>query len=115
MLLRILCAFKRSMSRCQSPRRASPGAGGHADGPCRCGCEPVLAVSLADGLESRHETTLAQGETAEAGGYRFRFDSLGPAAGPNYDAQRAQFTVSRAGLDSWSMFPEKRVYRAQVL
>ncbi|WP_427770398.1 heme lyase CcmF/NrfE family subunit [Comamonas thiooxydans] len=73
----------------------------------------VLAVSLADGLESRHETTLAQGETAEAGGYRFRFDSLGPAVGPNYDAQRAQFTVSRAGLDSWSMFPEKRVYRAQ--
>ena len=73
----------------------------------------VLAVSLADGLESRHETTLAQGETAEAGGYRFRFDSLGPTTGPNYDAQRAQFTVSRKGQGNWNMFPEKRVYRAQ--
>ncbi|MDR0217100.1 MAG: heme lyase CcmF/NrfE family subunit [Comamonas sp.] len=73
----------------------------------------VLAVSLADGLESRHETTLAQGEAVAVGGYQFRFDSLGPTEGPNYDAQRAQFSVSRAGQDAWTMFPEKRVYRAQ--
>ncbi|CAM4328175.1 heme lyase CcmF/NrfE family subunit [Comamonas aquatilis] len=73
----------------------------------------VLAVCLADGIESRHETTMAQGETVELGGYQFRFDSLGPVAGPNYDAQRAQFSVGKPGQAAWIMLPEKRVYRAQ--
>ena len=74
----------------------------------------VLAVSLADGLESKRETSVAQGETVELAGYRFRFDSLAPAAGPNYDAQRAQFSV-RHGDEEWLMFPEKRVFRAQTM
>ena len=73
----------------------------------------MLAVSLANGLESRHETTLAQGESVEVGGFTFRFDSLSPAKGPNYDAQRAQFSVARPGQGTWTMFPEKRIYRVQ--
>ena len=72
----------------------------------------VLAVSLANGLESKHETVLELGESAQVAGYQFRFDSLGPAAGPNYDAQRAQFSVQAQGR-TWQMFPEKRVYRVQ--
>ena len=72
----------------------------------------VMAVGLASGLESKHETSVSQGEEVQAGGYRFRFDSLAPVTGPNYDAQRAQFTVSD-GQEEWRMFPEKRVFRAQ--
>ena len=74
----------------------------------------VLAVSLADGLESKLETSVAQGETLEFAGYAFRFDSLAPVAGPNYDAQRAQFSV-RQGEQQWLMFPEKRTFRAQAM
>ncbi len=74
----------------------------------------VVAVSLADGLESKHETSVAQGETLEFAGYQFRFDSLAPVAGPNYDAQRAQFSV-RHGKEEWLMYPEKRVFRAQTM
>ncbi|MBS7776653.1 heme lyase CcmF/NrfE family subunit [Acidovorax sp. CCYZU-2555] len=74
----------------------------------------VLAVSLADGLESKLETSVTQGETLEFAGYAFRFDSLAPVAGPNYDAQRAQFSV-RQGEQQWLMFPEKRTFRAQSM
>lgn len=74
----------------------------------------VLAVSLAEGQESKLETRIAQGETVELAGYRFRFDSLAPVAGPNYEAQRAQFSVRR-GEEAWQMFPEKRAYRVQSM
>jgi cytochrome c-type biogenesis protein CcmF len=74
----------------------------------------VVAVSLADGLESKHETSVSQGETVELAGYQFRFDSLAPVDGPNYDAQRAQFSV-RHGDQEWLMYPEKRLYRAQTM
>ena len=74
----------------------------------------ILAVSLANGLEHKLETTIAQGQSASLAGYDFRFDSLKPVAGPNYDGQRAQFTVSHAGED-WTMLPEKRLFRAQQM
>ncbi|QNP48788.1 heme lyase CcmF/NrfE family subunit [Diaphorobacter aerolatus] len=75
----------------------------------------VLAVCLADGLEHKLETSITQGQTVSLGGYDFRFDSLAPASGPNYDAQRAEFTVSRKGRQDWKMFPEKRIFRAQQM
>lgn len=75
----------------------------------------ILAVSLANGMERKLETSLAQGETVELAGYHFRFESLAPVEGPNYDAQRAQFSVSTEGQAPWAMFPEKRVFRAQSM
>lgn len=75
----------------------------------------ILAVSLANGLERKLETSLRQGESVELAGYHFRFDSLAPIDGPNYDAQRAQFTVGTQGESPWLMHPEKRVFRAQSM
>ncbi|QNN55659.1 heme lyase CcmF/NrfE family subunit [Diaphorobacter ruginosibacter] len=75
----------------------------------------ILAVCLADGLERKSETSIAQGETASLGGYEFRFDGLASVSGPNYDAQRAQFTVRHGDRDEWKMFPEKRLFRAQQM
>ena len=75
----------------------------------------ILAVSLANGMERKLETTLAQGESVELAGYHFRFDSVAPVEGPNYDAQRAQFSVHTEGQTPWLMFPEKRVFRVQSM
>ena len=75
----------------------------------------ILAVCMADGLQHQSETRIAQGETTTLGGYKFRFDSLKSVSGPNYDAQRAQFTVSREGQADWTMHPEKRLFRAQQM
>ncbi|WP_313571776.1 heme lyase CcmF/NrfE family subunit [Comamonas terrigena] len=75
----------------------------------------ILAVSLANGMERKLETTLAQGESVELAGYHFRFDSLAAIEGPNYDAQRAQFSVHTEGQTPWRMFPEKRVFRVQSM
>lgn len=74
----------------------------------------VIAVSAANGLEVKRETSISQGQSMEAGGYRFHFESLSPVTGPNYDAQRAHFRVSH-GDAQWDMYPEKRAYRVQSM
>ena len=74
----------------------------------------VMAVSMANGLETKRETSLAQGQSVEAAGYLFTFVGMQPVQGPNYDAQRAHFRVSD-GSKSWDMYPEKRAYRVQSM
>lgn len=74
----------------------------------------VMAVSMADGLETKRETSVAQGQSIEVGGYEFNLVSMQAVAGPNYDAQRAHFRVSD-GQRSWDMYPEKRAYRVQTM
>lgn len=73
----------------------------------------VLAVSVADGGEQKRETVVSVGQTVDLGGYQFRLDRLEATQGPNYDAQRAQFTVRHGEGAAWTMFPEKRVFHAQ--
>ncbi|MFZ7311315.1 heme lyase CcmF/NrfE family subunit [Comamonas jiangduensis] len=74
----------------------------------------VMAVSLANGLETKRETHVAQGQSVEADRYRFTLVGLSSVEGPNYDAQRAHFRVSD-GDQSWDMYPEKRAYRVQTM
>lgn len=73
----------------------------------------VFGVTLANGLESKRELTLAAGETAAVAGYEFTLEGMTAVAGPNYDAQRAGVRVTRAGEWVALLQPEKRVYRAR--
>ena len=74
----------------------------------------VIAVSAANGIETKRETRVTLGQSVNVDGYHFQFDSLVPVAGPNYDAQRAHFRVTH-GDDAWDMYPEKRAYRVQSM
>jgi cytochrome c-type biogenesis protein CcmF len=47
------------------------------------------------------------------GRYAYRFDSLEPVEGPNYDGVRAQVTVLRDGQTVTVLHPEKRNYWVQ--
>lgn len=74
----------------------------------------VMAVSMADGLETKRETSVSKGNSIEVGAYAFTLVEMQSVAGPNYDAQRAHFRVSD-GQHSWDMYPEKRDYRVQTM
>jgi len=73
----------------------------------------IAGVTLANGYEVKQELRLEPGDTREAGGYRFTFAGMGPAAGPNYTAQRAVFPVTRDGKPVTTLYPEKRLYTVQ--
>jgi cytochrome c-type biogenesis protein CcmF len=73
----------------------------------------IVGVTMVKSYESERDLRMAPGETAEMGGYRFRFDGVREVQGPNYVAARGSVAVTRGGDLVASLTPEKRVYRVQ--
>jgi len=73
----------------------------------------VIAVSTVEAYTIERDVALGPGETVAFGRYAYRFDSIEPVEGPNYDGVRAQITVLRDGLPVTVLHPEKRNYWVQ--
>ena len=58
---------------------------------------------------------LAQGGQVELSGYRFSFDSMSEAQGPNYVATTASFSVYDGDERIATLIPEKRTYLVQTM
>lgn len=72
----------------------------------------IVGVTLVTGYQLEQDVKMAVGDTVQAGGYEFRFNGVTEAAGPNYRAARAEIIVSRNGVETQRMYPEKRNYAA---
>ncbi len=55
------------------------------------------------------------GESVSVAGYDYRFDGARELFGPNYQATRATFTVTRGGRAVTTLYPEKRLYPVQQM
>ncbi|WP_422020907.1 heme lyase CcmF/NrfE family subunit [Pyruvatibacter mobilis] len=66
-------------------------------------------VGVTAGAEERVEL-MSAGQSIEIGGYEVVFEGVQPAPGPNYEADRAIFTLKRGGQEVGQLFPEKRFY-----
>lgn len=73
----------------------------------------VAGVTLARGLDHVQDASLQVGQAVQVGDYRFAFQELQRAQGPNYVAARATFEVSRDGQRLTTLYPEKRLYVVQ--
>ncbi|MEM7170483.1 MAG: heme lyase CcmF/NrfE family subunit [Pseudomonadota bacterium] len=56
---------------------------------------------------------LKPGESIELAGYSYLFEGARPVTGPNYDAERGFFKVSKDGEAITDLSPERRIYRVQ--
>jgi cytochrome c-type biogenesis protein CcmF len=56
---------------------------------------------------------LAPGESAELGGFSFKFNGVSEVSGPNYRAKEGSFTASKNGQPVAEMKPQKRIYKVQ--
>ena len=73
----------------------------------------IVGVSLTSLYSVEKDIALKPGETYETHGYGFRFEGVGSAQGPNYQADRGRFTVLRDGEPLAILEPEKRIYASQ--
>jgi cytochrome c-type biogenesis protein CcmF len=73
----------------------------------------VIGVTLVKSYETERDLRMAPGETAELGGYSFRFEGVREVSGPNYAAARGTIFVQRDGATIARLEPEKRVYLVQ--
>jgi cytochrome c-type biogenesis protein CcmF len=70
----------------------------------------VIGVTLVGGYQTEQDLRMEIGSTAQAGGHDFKLVKLEDVQGPNYQAVRATFEVSRDGRFVEFLYPEKRVY-----
>ena len=72
----------------------------------------VAGVAMVSFHEIERDVRMAPGDSVHVGGYDFHFADIGTREGPNFDAIRGTFEVSRDGRQLRPMYPEKRTYRA---
>ena len=70
----------------------------------------ILGVTVQSAGQIERIMVMRPGDTAELVGYEVRLDGVGRAQGPNYQAQRATFTVTRDGAPVTVLHSEKRFF-----
>jgi cytochrome c-type biogenesis protein CcmF len=73
----------------------------------------VLSIAVVETYTRERDVALAVGESAQVGEFEYRFDSIGPVEGPNYDGVRGEISVFEDGRQVGLLHPEKRNYWVQ--
>jgi cytochrome c-type biogenesis protein CcmF len=75
----------------------------------------VVGVTMVKGYEVEKDVRMAVGETVEVAGYQFKLLGIQSVSGPNYDAARGEFELSKNGKVLRTLEPEKRNYRSSAM
>ncbi len=70
----------------------------------------IIGVALVKGYQSERDVRMYEGETVTVAGYTFTFNGVETVRGPNYTADRGDFTLSVDGRELQHLYPEKRKY-----
>ncbi len=70
----------------------------------------IIGVALVKGYQSERDVRMYEGETVTVAGYTFMFNGVETVRGPNYTADRGDFTLSVNGRELQHLYPEKRKY-----
>ena len=72
----------------------------------------IVGITLVTGYQTEQDVKMAVGDTVHAGGFEFKFNGVTQITGPNYIAGRAEMIVSKNGVETLRLYPEKRNYSA---
>jgi cytochrome c-type biogenesis protein CcmF len=75
----------------------------------------VVGITLTSVYSIEKDSRMVPGETLELSGYKFKFQGIKQAQGPNYIAQQGLVTVSHEGKSDVTLEPQKRVYQVQKM
>ena len=75
----------------------------------------VIGVTMVGAYQEEKDVRMAPGDTVSVGGYQIRLAEVRPAQGPNYQATRGTFELSRHGKTEEVLYPEKRNYDSSTM
>ncbi|WP_262692277.1 heme lyase CcmF/NrfE family subunit [Kordiimonas aestuarii] len=75
----------------------------------------LFGVTISEAWTEEELLVMAAGDTAEVGGFTFKFGGVAPVAGANFTAVRGFFDVSRHGRTVTALTPEDRLYTDPVM
>ena len=70
----------------------------------------IIGVALVKGYSTERDVHMFQGEQVTVDGYTFTLNGISSVRGPNYTADRGDFTLERDGKVIQHLYPEKRKY-----
>jgi cytochrome c-type biogenesis protein CcmF len=73
----------------------------------------IFGVTMVRTWQVESDVRMQPGDFATVAGYTFRLDSVAEYDGPNYLGLRAVVRAERKGREVATLYPEKRLYRAQ--
>ena len=74
----------------------------------------AMGATAASAFQVERDVSLSPGQSANVAGYEFRYVTMRPVEGPNYQARQADIVVNDAnGEVVTTLHPAKRIYRVQ--
>jgi len=75
----------------------------------------VIGITMVGAYQEERDVKMSSGDTVSVGGYQIQMQGISAVAGPNYQATRGTFEVSRKGKLETILYPEKRNYVASTM
>ncbi len=75
----------------------------------------VIGVTMVGAYQEEKDVRMSAGETVSVGGYQIQLQGVNLVPGPNYQAMRGTFLLSKNGGSQTSLYPEKRNYFSSTM
>jgi cytochrome c-type biogenesis protein CcmF len=75
----------------------------------------VIGVTMVGAYQEEKDVRMSAGETVIVGGYQIQLQGVNVVPGPNYQAMRGTFLLSKNGGSQTSLYPEKRNYFSSTM
>ena len=75
----------------------------------------VIGVTMVGAYQEEKDVRMLAGDTVSVGGYQIQLEGVELVPGPNYQAMRGTFTLSKNGATQATLYPEKRNYFSSTM
>ena len=75
----------------------------------------VIGVTMVGAYQEEKDVRMFAGDTVNVGGYEIQLENVSKVAGPNYEALRGTFVLTKNGTTQASLYPEKRSYFSSTM
>ena len=75
----------------------------------------VIGVTMVGAYQEEKDVRMLAGDTVSVGGYQIQLEGVEQVPGPNYQAMRGTFTLSKNGATQAILYPEKRNYFSSTM
>jgi len=75
----------------------------------------VIGVTMVSAYQEEKDVRMSVGETVAVGGYQIQLQDVRLVPGPNYQAMRGSFLLSKNGKEETILYPEKRSYFSSTM
>jgi cytochrome c-type biogenesis protein CcmF len=75
----------------------------------------TIGVTMVGAYQEEKDVRMSTGETVTVGGYQIQLQGVNIVPGPNYQAMRGTFLLSKNGITETTLYPEKRNYFSSTM